>query len=102
MKIFKPYFPEKLRPRNNEYMFLGSASSDPAPSSASEDALARYQVDLFFKSRQKSRQKKVANQMSETFFKATQNEKMTDSFKQFCEYFAKNLKLESPPNQSSE
>ncbi|MBC8299723.1 MAG: gliding motility protein GldC [Pelagibacterales bacterium] len=40
--------------------------------------------------------------MSETFFKATQNEKMTDSFKQFCEYFAKNLKLESPPNQSSE
>ena len=71
MKIFKPYFPEKLRPRNNEYMFLGSASSDPAPSSASEDALARYQVDLFFKSRQKSRQKKVANQMSETFFKNT-------------------------------
>ena len=36
--------------------------------------------------------------MSETFFKSTQNEKMTDAFKQFCEYFAENLKLQSPPN----
>lgn len=34
--------------------------------------------------------------MSETFFKATQNEKMTDAFKQFCEYFAENLQLQSP------
>ena len=33
--------------------------------------------------------------MNETFFKATQNEKMSDSFKQFCEYFAENLKLQS-------
>ncbi len=40
--------------------------------------------------------------MNETFFKATQNEKMTDSFKQFCDYFAENLKLHSPPSQSSE
>ena len=36
--------------------------------------------------------------MSETFYKATQNEKMTDAFKQFCNYFSKNLNLQSPPN----
>ena len=36
--------------------------------------------------------------MSDTFFRATQNEKMTDSFKQFCDYFAKNLKIKLPPN----
>ena len=31
--------------------------------------------------------------MSETFLKSTQNEKMTDAFKQFCDYFAKNLDI---------
>ncbi|MDA9593592.1 MAG: gliding motility protein GldC [Flavobacteriaceae bacterium] len=36
--------------------------------------------------------------MSETFSKSTQNEKMTDAFKQFCEYFSKNLKLQPPLN----
>ena len=36
--------------------------------------------------------------MSETFYKATQNEKMTDAFKQFCNYFSENLNLQSPPN----
>ena len=36
--------------------------------------------------------------MSDTFFRATQNEKMTDSFKQFCDYFAENLKIKLPPN----
>ena len=36
--------------------------------------------------------------MNETFIKATQNEKMGDSFKQFCDYFAENLKLKSKPN----
>jgi len=36
--------------------------------------------------------------MSETFSKSTQNEKMTDAFKQFCEYFSKNLKLQPPSN----
>tara|TARA_B100001094_G_scaffold107070_1_gene103095 strand:+ start:17974 stop:18312 length:339 start_codon:yes stop_codon:yes gene_type:complete len=34
--------------------------------------------------------------MNETFLRATQNQKMSDSFKQFCEYFAENLKLQSP------
>ena len=36
--------------------------------------------------------------MSDTFFRATQNEKMTDAFKQFCDYFAENLKIKLPPN----
>ena len=36
--------------------------------------------------------------MSDTYFRSTNNEKMTDSFKQFCDYFAENLKLKSPPN----
>lgn len=36
--------------------------------------------------------------MNETFRRATQNEKMSDSFKQFCDYFAEKLKLKSPPN----
>jgi len=36
--------------------------------------------------------------MSDTFLRATQNEKMTDSFKQFCDYFAENLKIKLPPN----
>ena len=31
--------------------------------------------------------------MSETFLKSTQNEKMTDAFKQFCDYFAENLNI---------
>ena len=31
--------------------------------------------------------------LSQSFFKATNNEKMTDAFKQFCDYFAKNLNL---------
>ena len=31
--------------------------------------------------------------MSDTFLRSTDNEKMTDAFKQFCDYFAKNLKL---------
>jgi len=28
-----------------------------------------------------------------TFFKATNNEKMTDAFKQFCDYFSEKLEL---------
>ena len=36
--------------------------------------------------------------MNETFRRATQNEKMSDSFKQFCDYFAEKLKLKSTPN----
>ena len=36
--------------------------------------------------------------MSDTFLRATQNEKMTDSFKQFCDYFAENLKINLSPN----
>ena len=36
--------------------------------------------------------------MSDTFLRSTQNEKMTDSFKQFCDYFAENLKIKLPPN----
>ena len=36
--------------------------------------------------------------MSDTFLRATQNEKMTESFKQFCDYFAENLKIKLPPN----
>ena len=31
--------------------------------------------------------------MSDTFLRSTDNEKMTDAFKQFCDYFAKNLNL---------
>lgn len=31
--------------------------------------------------------------MSDTFLRSTDNEKMTDAFKQFCDYFAKNLDL---------
>ena len=33
--------------------------------------------------------------MSETFFKATQNEKIYDAFKQFCDYFSEKLNLQS-------
>ena len=33
--------------------------------------------------------------MSETFFKATQNEKIYDAFKQFCDYFSEKLHLQS-------
>ena len=36
--------------------------------------------------------------MSETFFKATQNEKIYDAFKQFCDYFSEKLNLQSPSN----
>jgi gliding motility-associated protein GldC len=36
--------------------------------------------------------------MNETFFKSTQNQKMSDSFSQFCEYFAEKLKLQKPGN----
>ncbi|MDA0758308.1 MAG: gliding motility protein GldC [Bacteroidetes bacterium] len=36
--------------------------------------------------------------MSDTFLRSTQNEKMTDSFKQFCDYFAENLKIKLPSN----
>ena len=31
--------------------------------------------------------------MSDTLLRSTDNEKMTDAFKQFCDYFAKNLNL---------
>ncbi|MBL6648674.1 MAG: gliding motility protein GldC [Flavobacteriaceae bacterium] len=31
--------------------------------------------------------------MSDTFLRSTDNEKMTGAFKQFCDYFAKNLNL---------
>ena len=31
--------------------------------------------------------------MSETLFKATQNQKIYDAFKQFCDYFSENLNL---------
>jgi len=31
--------------------------------------------------------------MSESYFKATNNEKMNDAFNQFCEYFAEKLEL---------
>ena len=31
--------------------------------------------------------------MSDTFMRSTNNEKMTDAFKQFCDYFAKNLDI---------
>ena len=31
--------------------------------------------------------------MSETFMRSTNNEKMTDAFKQFCDYFAENLNI---------
>ena len=31
--------------------------------------------------------------MSDTYFRSTNNEKMTDSFKQFCDYFAQNLNI---------
>ena len=31
--------------------------------------------------------------MSDTFLRSTDNEKMTDAFKQFCDYFAKNLNI---------
>ena len=31
--------------------------------------------------------------MRDTFLRSTDNEKMTDAFKQFCDYFAKNLNL---------
>lgn len=31
--------------------------------------------------------------LSQSFFKATNNEKMTDTFKQFCDYFSENLDL---------
>ena len=31
--------------------------------------------------------------MSETFFRATQDQKMTDTMKDFCEYFAEKLEL---------
>ena len=31
--------------------------------------------------------------MSDTFLRSTDNKKMTDAFKQFCDYFAKNLDL---------
>ena len=31
--------------------------------------------------------------MSDTYFRSTNNEKMTDSFKQFCDYFAENLNI---------
>ena len=31
--------------------------------------------------------------MSDTYFRSTNNEKMTDSFKQFCDYFADNLNI---------
>ena len=36
--------------------------------------------------------------MSETFFKATQNEKIYDAFKQFCDYFSEKLNLQSSSN----
>ena len=36
--------------------------------------------------------------MSETFFKATQNENMTDAFTQFCDYFSEKLNLQSSSN----
>ena len=31
--------------------------------------------------------------MSDTYFRSTNNEKMTDSFKQFCDYFAEKLNI---------
>ncbi len=31
--------------------------------------------------------------LSQSFFKATNNEKMTDTFKQFCDYFSEKLDL---------
>ena len=31
--------------------------------------------------------------MSDTFMRSTNNEKMTDAFKQFCDYFAENLNI---------
>ena len=31
--------------------------------------------------------------MSDTFMMSTNNEKMTDAFKQFCDYFAENLNI---------
>lgn len=31
--------------------------------------------------------------LSQSFFKATNNEKMTDAFKQFCDYFSEKLEL---------
>ena len=36
--------------------------------------------------------------MSETFFKATQNQKIYDAFKQFCDYFSEKINLQSPSN----
>lgn len=36
--------------------------------------------------------------MSETFFKATQNEKIYDAFKKFCDYFSEKLNLQSSSN----
>ena len=36
--------------------------------------------------------------MSETFFKATQNQKIYDAFKQFCDYFSEKLNLQSSSN----
>ena len=35
--------------------------------------------------------------MSETYFKATQDEKMTATIKDFCDYFAEKLELKKPP-----
>ena len=36
--------------------------------------------------------------LSQSFFKATNNEKMTDSFKQFCDYFSEKLELKKKLN----
>ena len=35
--------------------------------------------------------------MSETYFKATQDEKMTATIKDFCDYFAEKLELKKTP-----
>ena len=38
--------------------------------------------------------------LSQSFFKATNNEKMTDTFKQFCDYFSENLDLKKKLNNT--
>ena len=44
-----------------------------------------YQMNVFFH--------QTLVSMSDTFMRSTNNEKMTDAFKQFCDYFAENLNI---------
>lgn len=90
--------PEKLRWTAQDGGIENEAAKAILLSVWNSDQQETLKIDLWTKDMPLDEMKKFMHQtlvsLSDTFYKATQDEKMTATMKDFCDYFAEKLELE--------